>query len=150
MGYQGRHRPGAKVVDLPPENVREDLRELRPVGRLRLLWAWLRARREVRAATRSTALVPRDAGHRPAGYIGRHEGARRVLAVSVRLERARRTDVRRPVSVAVVRGAREKTPARHACSGRAAYRRVAACRHRLGVDSTVGVATVLRTLSAAA
>lgn len=157
MGYQGRHRPGARTVDGEVVEAWPDTsimrRELPRVGRLRLLGAWLRWRRELKALkakTRSVALVPRDAANRPDGYVGRHERARRVVAVEVRLVRARRSDERRPVSVAVRRDPREKAATRrrprHSAPGRASYGRVAACRHRAGVDSAVDVATILAAL----
>jgi hypothetical protein len=147
MGYHGTRRRGDRpatiegaVVAVTPTAAPR----LASIGRWSYLWAWLKARREVRRAEQHAAMRAAEwRGVAARGYAGRHEPQRRVLSVTVRLDRARRSDVRRPVTVAVQRAPREKTPARHTCPGRAARTRVAAHRHRADTDSTLTVADVL-------
>jgi len=143
MGYHGKRRRGDRPTTIDGAVVAA-APVLAPVGRWAYLWAWLKARREVRRVEQYAAMCAAgERGVAARGYAGRHDAGRRVLAVTVRLDRARRSDVRRPVTVAVQRAAREKTPARHTCPGRASRARVAANRHRADLDSTLTVADIL-------
>lgn len=137
MSYRGRRRAGRVPVEAYIEGM--------PAGRRPSPWArlraWVAGWRAGRLAARVAAA--QAAGTRPPGYDGRHTPVRPVLAVEIRLDRARRSDVRRPVSVSVARASREKAPARHSCPGTARRSHGTAHRRRLDADSTMSVADVL-------